>query len=267
MKLYMEERVRFFKNNVQSDIYLGRGAGKKIMQDILNAKWSVKVISPFLSPIYIERLIESKHRGIDVKLITTDEIEDYKAHNSKKLIYELIKQFKYTDENAFNKREKLKILNKRITWSWIILMILSNVLAIITKNNSFFIGLFFVFLLIITTIVINSKIRNTRIYNYTYQTLFPFKVFLSPQNNNMKRLSNYYIHSKLFIIDDSIAYLGSINYTRSGMEFNFESRIRITNQETIHGLNKMFFELYEDEENYFWDINSWGKKIYREPIN
>ena len=83
----MNENISYFKNSVETDIYIGIGAGKKLLHDIENAQKSVKIVSPFLSPDYIKILIELKEKGLDIKLITSDEIEDYKDRN--KIIYQL----------------------------------------------------------------------------------------------------------------------------------------------------------------------------------
>jgi len=47
-----------FLNNTNCDVYMGTGAGKKLMEDIENAKSSVKILSPFLSPFLVRKLID-----------------------------------------------------------------------------------------------------------------------------------------------------------------------------------------------------------------
>ena len=39
--------MRTFFNGANCDIYIGQGAGKKLLDDITNAKRSVKIVSPF----------------------------------------------------------------------------------------------------------------------------------------------------------------------------------------------------------------------------
>lgn len=55
------------KNN---EIYIGRKAGKELLEDIHNAKKSVKIISPYLGPEYVKDLIGVKEKGVEVSLIT-----------------------------------------------------------------------------------------------------------------------------------------------------------------------------------------------------
>ncbi len=66
-----------FFNNAKCDVYIGTGAGKKLMDEIENAKRSVKIVSPFLSPFLVKRLIRLHSKGIEVQLITTDTIKDF----------------------------------------------------------------------------------------------------------------------------------------------------------------------------------------------
>lgn len=56
------------------DIYIGKGAGKKLMNHISQAHNSVKIVSPYLSPALVNELITLHDRGIRVGLITSDDI-------------------------------------------------------------------------------------------------------------------------------------------------------------------------------------------------
>jgi len=148
-----------------------------------------------------------------------------------------------------------------------LILVIIIAISIYTNTPKTLLSIGVVFILILISVIISNVIKNKRIYYYTYETFFPFKVFISPQNKQLKYKSSYFIHSKIFIIDDRIAYLGSVNFTKSGMEYNFESRVRITDPDTISGLNKTFYELFNSKENLFWNIETWGKNLYQEPIN
>lgn len=263
----MMNNITFFKNAISSDIYIGRGAGKKLLQDLDNARKSVKIISPFLSPYYVERLIHLKNKGVDVQLITSDEIEDYKTPDKKTIIPQLIRQVRHTDEIKKSRRDGLIKLKRWFLAAWIFVFIVSVFSSYMLHNPNLIGGTILSAVLFIVYISINSRVRNTRIYTYSYKELFPLRVFVSPYNSQLKGLSDYYIHSKVYIIDDAIAYLGSINFSKGGLDYNFETRIRITDKDAIMGLNTMFDELFFCEDNYYILTESWGKQIYREPIN
>lgn len=44
-----------FFNNAICDVYIGTGAGKKLIEEIENADRSVKIVSPFLSPFLVQK--------------------------------------------------------------------------------------------------------------------------------------------------------------------------------------------------------------------
>lgn len=64
-----------------------------------------------------------------------------------------------------------------------------------------------------------------------------------------------------------IAYLGSVNFSKGGLELNFESRIRTTDIDAIRGLSELFDEIFYNEDNYYLITEFLGKNLYKEPIN
>jgi len=59
-------------------------------------------------------------------------------------------------------------------------------------------------------------------------------------------LSDTLIHGKIYIIDNKIAYLGSLNLTTMGTKYNYETRIRITDAEAVNEINEEFYELFNN---------------------
>ena len=109
-----------------------------------------------------------------------------------------------------------------------------------------------------------NKIKNKRIYSYRYSQLFPFKVFISP---NKSELSNTFIHSKIYLIDDQIAYMGSLNFTKSGTKHNYETRIRTVDSNAVKEIKEEIHQLMNHLHLPERDIQLWGKQLYSEPIN
>lgn len=252
-----------FYNGANCDIYIGKGAGKKLKDDMYNAKSSVKIISPYLSPYLIKELINLKHRGIEVQLVTVDEIEEYR-NSREKNIYELIRQHRQTDETAQTKRNKWK---KSMT-----ILLVSLIIASISligafyylRNNDLLLGIAPVLILLFAYLFCRSKYNNKRIYHYSYSQLFPFKVFMSPDKHPH---SDTFIHGKIYIIDDAIVYMGSLNLTISGTKHNYETRIRTTDYEAIKKVKDEFYDLFYNSSIPEVNIQSWGSYLYQEPIN
>ncbi len=87
--------IMYFNRTV-CDLYIGTGVGKKLMEDIGNANRSIKIVSPFLSPYLIRKLIDLHYQGINVQLITTDSIEKFYG-NGFKIFHHLIHQDRTID--------------------------------------------------------------------------------------------------------------------------------------------------------------------------
>ena len=62
-------------NQAKCDIYMGTGAGNKLLKEIGNAQRSVKISSPYLSPKMVDELVWLHKKGIKVTLITSDKFE------------------------------------------------------------------------------------------------------------------------------------------------------------------------------------------------
>src|SRR5690554_5195576 len=104
-----------FYNGANCDIYIGKGAGKKLLNDMRNARESVKIVSPYLSPFLISELISFRERNLRVELITTDNIEDFYGSYERN-IHKLIVQNRETDNDAVRTRGKWKDIARKLTY-------------------------------------------------------------------------------------------------------------------------------------------------------
>lgn len=248
-----------FFNNAQCDIYIGTGAGKKLMEEISTARKSVKIVSPFLSAPLLEGLIELHQKGVDIELITTaeDQKKDGKLRN-------LIRQNVHVDGKARKQRKRLKLA----VW-------LCNAFVGIGFAASlwFFIQQALRPLLVCLALTVLAglgvglfrfMVRTKRVYSYSYEPIFPLKVVL--QTNAFGQRTAY-LHSKIYIIDDRIAYLGSLNFTRSGTEHNYETRVRLTDGNSVSKMVEEFRCLMNESGFPEVDFQKIGRNVFREPIH
>ncbi len=252
-----------FHNGVNCDIYIGKGAGKKLVGDIQNVQKSVKIVSPYLSPFLIKELINLKNKGINVQLITVDKIEDFYGSYDKN-IYQLIKQHIHLDREAQEKRNKLIKYSRILLFSSFFLLLSIIAGYIYYKDIGILVGLIPILLMFLAYSYLKDKIKNKRIYNYSYSQLFPFKVYMSPEKHVD---SDTFIHSKIYLIDDTIAYMGSLNFTASGTKQNYETRIRTTDVEAVNKIKNEFYNLFHHSDIPEVNIQYWGSRLYKEPIN
>jgi phosphatidylserine/phosphatidylglycerophosphate/cardiolipin synthase-like enzyme len=252
-----------FYNNAVCDIYIGKGAGAKLLQEIRNAKRNVKIVSPYLSPSLIKELIFLHSKGVNISLITSDEIEDFYGYD--KNINKLIVQKKHIDEKAKQSRDSLISLSGILLFAIIGLAVVLVPLIFLLKEWKFAYGFILVILLFFVRDFIVRQIKNKRIYHYTYKQLFPFKVFISPNNGNS--FNKTFIHSKIYVIDDEIAYMGSLNFTGKGIKDNHETRIRTADPNAVAKIVEEVNEIFFNSNLAERDLQFWGSQLYSEPIN
>lgn len=249
-------------NSITGDIYIGKGAGKVILEDMRRAKRSIRVMSPYLSPGLVDILLDRFKWGIHIELVTSDEVEDHK-HDDKNS-YRIIKQHRHVDE-------ELKSRKQFLYGSGIVLMIVFGFLAVANLSDLFAesvsVSDIIAFTVFAGTAFIGQWMCNyakgIRFWYYSYSSLFPVKIFYSYfSSKKTDRSKVFNLHSKLYIIDDCIAYLGSVNFTRSGCLLNHETRVRITDPKAISQLKAEFSELLWNEYYNHLSVDEWGRGLY-----
>lgn len=235
----------------ESEIYLGRRAGRKILKAIKNAKKSVKIVSPYLSPSYLERLVALAKEGKEITLITSDKLPESRGGHSSFKHSDVIKQKKIPDENA--KTKKRKVLKVFL----IVLLVSLIFFALSLLSLSF---LYLGILSIIASVIAFVFSRSIKTYSSEYSPIFKIKIFDSKSGPNPQSVN--LVHSKIFVIDEKIAFLGSANFTYSGFETHYETVINVKDIKSIKAISKEVENLYNSTELDFKSIDDWGKEIY-----
>jgi phosphatidylserine/phosphatidylglycerophosphate/cardiolipin synthase-like enzyme len=221
----------------KDSIYIGKNAGKEILGEIKNAKKSVKIVSPYTSPDYMKELISLHKKGVDVTLITCDNIEtsSYSDFNPS----DLVKKEKIINPGA--EKTKKSRLSYVIIPFGIFLMTLFFYFLSLFPLLLILTGIFLItgFILVISYFFIET-------YSYKYDPLFRIKVFDSHSGKNPR--STELIHSKIFIIDESVCFLGSANLTYSGFKTHYETAIRIDDARAVSDISEEVEVLYNSEE-------------------
>lgn len=236
-----------------SEVYIGRKAGEELIRTIKNAKSSVKIVSPYLTPKYVEELIEVQKKGVQVTLLTADEVKEGYGNYSNLTHRDLIRQEQILDEDKSLER------SKGMKWSG-----LSTLLIILW-------GVFGLTYLIILNIIISGVIfavfYSKVIYTYKYHSIFTrLKLFYSQHYKVEEKKGDHLIHSKLYVIDENVAYVGSVNYTYDGTITNYECLVRIDDLNAVSKISNEIEDLY-NSDRIFRPIDKWGKKLYDEPAH
>ena len=55
---------------ISGELYIGKGAGKRLLRYVGNAQKSVKVFSPYMSASFISTLFDKSEQGLNIKCVT-----------------------------------------------------------------------------------------------------------------------------------------------------------------------------------------------------
>lgn len=253
-----------FENNVPCDLYVGKGAGRKLLKEMREASHSIQIVSPYLTPDFVQELTEIKYSkpSIFIQLVTMDKIEEF-YNNPFRNARKLIRQFRGTRKRTKKKFVILRTIKDITGYTFLCSLIVSMVIW--NKETEWMEwAVYSSSALLITYLILWLVVSKTRIYIYRYMPLFSFKIF--KKYNNRKSI----IHSKIYIFDHRVAYLGSLNYTKNGMKNNYETRSRTEDPDTIGKLTDEVEELYRNSLGLReYTFEQWAYEIYKdkEPIN
>ena len=229
-------------------LLIGRTVGSEIISVIENATKSIRVISQQVSPRYVQLLRAKNEQGINVQLITTE-------NNDSRCYSHLITRNEHADEKGIAAKSRdIKIAIVCLVVG--ILMLLTN---FIHFSYSFLLGL----TALVVSVVFFKRRKKHRLRYYSFSPNFEFKVFrISFRDGYPTNTSKFFVNGKLYIIDDSVAYLGSGNLTESGMNSNYETFVKITSPIEINKLIKEYNVLFNHEELQCFNTNELGAIVY-----
>lgn len=263
MKPYVSQKT-------QVEIYIGKNAGKRLINKLQAVEKTIRIITPYLDKDSVDYLINLRNKGVDVRLISTDELSDFKETNYFPILKKIIIQERITLDEAKTARIKFFTLFLSMTGLFIIYLIVSGILLSLKITNLFFSTWYVILCWAGLLYLMNKKHKKWRIYEYKYTSLFNGFFAVSPKNMTWEQkkqfVDNSFMHSKIYIIDEKIAFIGSFNFTIAGIERNMESCITIEDPKVILEMVDFFEEVLKTDLLYK-NITSYGKLIYTEPIN
>lgn len=239
------------------EIFIGKNAGDDIYSCIKNAKKSITILSPYVSPEYILLLTEAFYKGLDVLLLTGSDMSS--NEKTKNDIYRnVLIQYQHLNKKA----KKFRIYGLIISLLLLISAIGCGIWGYKTGKND----LLWSFVAVPILWKIFVKFKNKRIYFYTYEPIFDFGVFISPYDKKIDE-AQYFIHSKIYIIDEKIAFVGSVNFTKNAFRTNYECYVKIEDPNTVTSISHEIKNLTQSEGTFYKDFSVVGRRIYTEPPN
>ena len=262
-----KEQLSFnFKQTTAGDdieIYSGKNAGKRVLKDLFATENEITIISPLIDDIRVADLFLLARKGMKVNLA----FNKLHALGKDNILKKLIIQEVETDMEA--------ILNKASSKRWLnLLVIIFAVIGIsglgycaydFNQNpengiNFIHVGIGVIgFLIAMVFEVMRQLVIRKKVNTYTYSERINFKYF----KDNLKE---NYLTARLIIIDNSIAYFTSMDFTRESYEDRHEHWTRITNTEKIAELKKLTDGIFASDNKLNTHQTAWlAKKLYKEP--
>ncbi len=249
-------------------IYLGLGAGKKfVLSYFSKAKKSIKAVSPYIQPSYIEELLKYQARGVNVTLVTVDKIDLDKTGRYSHLEHkDIVRQKQHKNDVAASRRSKgLKFTTAA--------SILSVLIAYLLLRSGIKMATSFYIVSGLVLLIAFYYFYHIKIYTYSYYTPFKrLRIFFSPykeedeltENFKDKYPQNHFVHSKVYVIDDEVAFLGSCNLTHPGMSSNYETLVEVCDPKAVRQISEEVDRLCDSDHLPYLDIAAFGRKLYKE---
>jgi len=175
------------------EVRVGRGLEGFLLERLRRAEKRLYVVSPWVSKEYVDVLLEAKSRGVDVKLITTDDL--IPAHR------EALKML------LTPRRELVRRGSRTARVVGLVLILLGLIAAVPTA------GLGLVIALAGAVVLIARGLDRYRV-RYVSQLGDGLVVYSSRPGRT--------IHAKIYVVDDAVA-IESANLTAAALRENFEA--------------------------------------------
>jgi len=92
-------------------------------------------------------------------------------------------------------------------------------------------------------------------YSIKLHPIFKIKVFDSASGKRPG--STELIHSKIFVIDEEVAFLGSVNYTYAGFKTHYETTIKVEDKNAVREISEEVDKLYNSGDLRGKSVEEW----------
>jgi len=191
------------------EVRVGRGLEDFLVERLRRAERRLWVVSPWVSKEYVPVLLEAKARGVDVKLITTDDL--IPAH--RETLRELIER----------RAELVRRGSRAASTVGLVLILLGLITAVFTAG----LGLLIAFVGIV--VLVGWGLDMYRIY-YVSRLGDGLIVYSSKPGRT--------IHAKIYVVDDAVG-IGSANLTEAALRGNFEALCWIRDPKIVEEVVKV----------------------------
>lgn len=239
-----------------AEVFVGTSAGSPLYHDLLGAGRSVRVVTPYLGEHLAEILLGCQARGVDVKAVVSDD-----GWNAQDLARLLVVQ-----------TSRLVPGRRRLARYGSVLGACAVLAALMLLGGSVLEGSVGRLVAAVPLGILGGlfwlHFRQLGIYLYSYSyRLSGLRVAPSPRSfpHEHERPTPPFVHAKVYVIDDRVAYLGSANLTNAGLFDNLEAMARLTSPDAAAALGRCIDELVAGGRLQAYPPEAWARRFFREP--
>lgn len=278
---------------VTGNVYIGTHAGAHMEEAIRKSEKSIHLISPYVGETYLKLLAEKQREGVSVQgLFQEVKTQLHREKAGVKPGLHVRDDLGLRDViTSIVRFQKIPLLeNKAVRKKQI--QIAHMMMGVVICLMAALLALFALEIIMPTEgieslqalqsfvdIVRNSVSLEIRVYVFGLMLVLlaiakdkekhalripTIKYHFEPVVNlrMVKKYAGSFVHLKLLIVDEEVAFLGSLNLTYSGLNQNVESCVEISDQDTVQKLLQICQEIQERTECY--QIHDIGKYYYGE---
>lgn len=251
-----QENAHWRIGPIYGNLYIGTGAGSPLLTAVEDAKVSIKICSPYISPSLLSLLLDKEDDNVQVQCITQKVGKNWADEfGLKDTCTRLLKSHLHIDkeqeklkERVLKQAHKSKVIGICFLGCsfvyWLLHIFFGGLTVPESMEESFWIFVSNFSVLIILSIYFFRKEKQQVRYAQTIN-IWEYRYSFTKDFCILRQNCPKFPHLKLVIVDEKVAYLGSLNFTHSGIESHIESCIDIKNEANVKSLINCFDKLWQ----------------------
>lgn len=250
----------FFETELQkTHVFVGPRAGGPIKTSLENATKSIHVLVPYLSRNHVELLLKKQQEGIEVNLVTSTEC--HQNPSERRAIFQML-----TEQNRHDvPGARGRAVRYRVYALFLLVLALASAYAQWKHQLPPTLPGVYVFagFCALAAGLLFNEAGNLRLFTYSYTPRINFTAYVPWASG---RESDCLLpHAKVFVVDERMIHLGSVNLTAAGFIHNIEVRADACDPTAAKYMAQQICAMIENPWGRAMNPGEIGKSVHAEP--
>lgn len=250
----------FFETDFpKAHVYVGTRAGGPIKTSLENATKSIDVLVPYLTRNFLEILLRKQREGVSVTLVTSTEC--HSNPQERRAIFQMLtEQKRHEVPGARGKAARFRLYS-------LFLLLLAGVSAYAQASRQLLPNMpgvyVFAGVCAVASFLLFNEAGNMRLYTYSYIPRINFTAYVpwaSGRGNDC-----VFAHAKVFVVDERLVHLGSVNLTAAGFVHNIEVRTDLSDSTAGRHTANQIRAMIEQPWGRIMNPGQVGQSVHAEP--